>query len=328
MPTLEELLAQRQQLSDQPVESMTAPTVPNSLLGKIAVGANALAQKKDIGQTFRDLRQQQTNVLDSNRQRALAGNTQQLDVSKAQSAESMKDPMSSESRRIQKGYKTMLKGVLGQMPGLKGRNLNFDYVDQLSGDDLGTFGPKEVAKMIVENSEAVAKSSNADLSPGQQQMDKDFAKDVVQFESGGGDAAEKESLAKLDRAKKLLQNKQVSGPIVSSIPGVIRKFTNPSSLSAESLVREAVLSRLRATLGAQFTENEGERIFSQTFDPRLPESENLRRLEALDRSLSQTRKLKKDQIKYFRSHGGTLSGYQAPEASQPEQIDFTKGLKF
>src|SRR6185436_1827189 len=103
---------------------------------------------------------------------------------KAQSAESMKDPMSSESRRIQKGYKTRRKGVLGQMPGLKGRKLHFDYVDQLPGDDSGTFGPKEVANMIVENSEAVAKSSNADLSPGQQQMDKDFAKDVVQFESG------------------------------------------------------------------------------------------------------------------------------------------------
>ena len=51
--------------------------------------------------------------------------------------------------------------------------------------------------------------------------------------------------------------------------------------AAEQRIQGIVGSTLRATLGAAFTQEEGERIFAQSFDPMLPEEENVKKLKQL-----------------------------------------------
>lgn len=62
---------------------------------------------------------------------------------------------------------------------------------------------------------------------------------------------------------------------------------NVKTKNAMQAVRDAVVERLRPTLGAQFAEKEGERILKLAFDPTIPERYNVERIEGLIQQLQQ-----------------------------------------
>jgi hypothetical protein len=73
----------------------------------------------------------------------------------------------------------------------------------------------------------------------------------------------------------------VSDPLSTSLPDWMRATTagGRAALQARDTVRSAIQATLKATLGAQFTEREGEMLLARAYDPRLGVEENVERLE-------------------------------------------------
>lgn len=152
------------------------------------------------------------------------------------------------------------------------------------------------------------------LTPGEEQYDKEAAKDFVDFDKAGGYTGIKKQLEQLNFAKqKLSTSDGVSGGLLGTIGFAkpIRDILFPSSGAVQDSIQDTVFKTLRATLGSQFTEKEGARLIENTFNPRQPEKENLRRLNLLIKEIDGVARAKADQIQHFKQYG-TLKDYTPP----------------
>jgi hypothetical protein len=139
--------------------------------------------------------------------------------------------------------------------------------------------------------------------------DEAFAKDYVAFKTGGAQDATKQ-LAQLDDVVKRLQSGKgyLTGPIIGRIPDVVTNFTNPKVVATRERVEEVVQRSLRAILGAQFTEREGERLIARAYNPSQPEAENAIRVERLMTQLQSALQNKASAAAHFERFG-TLQGW-------------------
>lgn len=141
-------------------------------------------------------------------------------------------------------------------------------------------------------------------------VDEQFAKDYVAFTSGGGAQDAAKQLAQLEDVTKMLQEgNHLTGPVRGMLPDTVRNITNPEAVEARERVEEVVQRSLRAILGAQFTENEGKRLIARAYNPSLPESENLIRVNRLLTQLHQAFDAKQSASRYFEQNG-TLAGWK------------------
>lgn len=163
------------------------------------------------------------------------------------------------------------------------------------------------------------------LTPGQKKTDETFATKVVNpFFLKGGSADAQKNLDQLRSARDALEKSDnLTGPIVGSVPDFVSVFANPEAVNVREGVEEVVQRNLRETLGAQFTEKEGERLISRAFNPRLSEEENIERLDRLIKAVENGQKAKIEAIEYFQEHG-TLKGFKGslPSIGSIEQQAF------
>lgn len=152
------------------------------------------------------------------------------------------------------------------------------------------------------------------LTPGELKADEQFGKEVADYYYGGGKASVEKNVEKLQGAiNKLNANPKLTGGLSTRIPlldsDAAQDSLNPEMASVRDEIRGAIQGSLRATLGAQFTEKEGQAIFNRSFNPRLSPAENVKRataeLEAIKRMAAQ----KDASMERFISTG-TLKGYQ------------------
>lgn len=149
-------------------------------------------------------------------------------------------------------------------------------------------------------------------TPGQEAIDKQFAKDVyVPFKAAGGFADVTKQLDQLSGALEAIKdpNKSITGPIVGLAPQAALEIFNPEAVDVREQVEEVVQRNLRLVLGAQFTEKEGERLISRAFNPRLPPEKNAERLQKLITQISNAAKARQDAIDYF-DQNQTLLGFK------------------
>jgi hypothetical protein len=143
-------------------------------------------------------------------------------------------------------------------------------------------------------------------------VDEAFAKDYVAFTTGGAQDAAKQ-IAQLQDVKKQLAvpGADLTGPVRGSTPDMVQKWTaaGRNAIAMRERVEEVVQRSLRAILGAQFTEKEGERLIARAYNPSLSESENAIRVGRLLTQLDQAYKSKMDAANYFQKNN-TLSGWQ------------------
>lgn len=123
--------------------------------------------------------------------------------------------------------------------------------------------------------------------------------DFGQYQLTGGKAALEQNAIDLNDAIVKLKSGAVStGGLSTKFPYLksddVQSMLNQEMLNVEVAARKAIMPLLRATLGAQFTENEGERIFGTVFDRKAPATENARRMEAKLKELKATLKNKED----------------------------------
>lgn len=128
---------------------------------------------------------------------------------------------------------------------------------------------------------------------------------------GGGAGNLKANLANLSRAQDILQSgENVSGAMFGLLPEQGFNIFAPNAKIARDSVRGVVQGTLRETLGAQFTQKEGEGIMDRAYDPALPEAENKKRVAALFMKLSEAAQAKTDMMNYYINNDYNMKGYQ------------------
>lgn len=182
---------------------------------------------------------------------------------------------------------------------------------QLLDAKLAAEASQQKAALSAQEKQNIVKAKPI-LTPGQEALDKEFAKEVSDWDNKGGFAIVEKSLKNLDEAKKLLEGKgTTSGKVVGLLPKIARDIVAPDSGKTQDIIQDVVMGSLRPILGAQFTEEEGKRVIANTFNERLSPKENLRRLELLKTTLKEQAAAKKASVEHFKKNG-SLVGYEGP----------------
>lgn len=158
-------------------------------------------------------------------------------------------------------------------------------------------------------------------SEGQKALDKAFAKDYNDFVAQGGAAGLARKLKDVDDSIKLLEKTDsASGPLIGTLPKAFRDVVTPEGSSIQDRLEGVVQETLRQTLGAQFTEKEGERILARTFNPRLSEKENARRARVILNELKEMAKAKVEAANEF-AKKGTLKDFGKSTSASLGRLD-------
>lgn len=163
--------------------------------------------------------------------------------------------------------------------------------------------------------------SGQPLTPLQKAADERFAPDFVSWQSGGGASATK-NVAQIGRALDEIQNGKtpLSGPLIGIQPDLLLSVTNPKALDVRQRVEQVAQESLRAILGAQFTQKEGDAFIARVFNPSLKPEVNAARLRAMFLQLETAAKQKQAMVDYARKNG-TISGYEGPQPSLQDFYD-------
>jgi len=165
--------------------------------------------------------------------------------------------------------------------------------------------------------------SKGDLSPMWEAIDKDFASQYTKWVGGGGSDA-KALIANIGGVlEKLEQGKPLTGALVGTMPDFVRAFTHPEAQDAKDRVESVVQRSMRETLGAQFTEQEGERLIARAYNPVLRPEMNAARLRSLFTVMESAAAAKDAMVDHANEHG-TLRGYEGPR--MPTVSDFDAAL--
>lgn len=176
-----------------------------------------------------------------------------------------------------------------------------------------------------------ATTAPQEFTPGEKALDQAFAKDYAEYIKSGGAAKVEKSLKNLSVAENLFkQGKGASTGLISKTfaafaPDAAQNILTPDVAKARDNIKDTVNQSLRAILGAQFTEKEGERLMQNTFNPSLGPKENLRRLDVLKQSILETARAQQGAIEHFKKNR-TLRGYEGPMPGATTATELTDSL--
>ena len=165
---------------------------------------------------------------------------------------------------------------------------------------------------------------------GFKKLDENFGKWMSGFIGEGGHADSLKMIGQLAGVEAELKaisegtsNINLTGPYLGKSPESVRAHTHPESVAAQNAVEEVVQRNLKAILGAQFTQQEGERLIARAYNPQLEEGENLKRITRLLKQMRSALKMQMSAIAYFDTNG-TLQGWKGTrptkEAFDPDTL--------
>ena len=151
------------------------------------------------------------------------------------------------------------------------------------------------------------------LTPLETKVEEKSAQDLVDFTIGGGFSDVQKGLSQLEIAKQTLQT-QPEGKITGKLVGAqddtgLLKYTNPAAQDTKEQVQEIAQRNLRLILGPQFTAKEGEALINRVYNPALPQSVNVKRLDLLQEQMTSAAKTKQEAVDYYNTNG-TLKGFK------------------
>lgn len=161
-----------------------------------------------------------------------------------------------------------------------------------------------------EDQEMVGATTAVTMSPEEKKYRTDVASFVADWETSGRQIASG-NMKKLDAAIKQMES---GGIATGALQGAIPTRFRPKTKALQQEIASIVYQTLRATLGAQFTEKEGERLLAIAFDDELPEKENLKKVKTAKAELEERIKAAEGKVRQFRSW--TDGGQEIPQAEQ------------
>ena len=150
-----------------------------------------------------------------------------------------------------------------------------------------------------------------DLTPTEKVIDENFGKIAAEYTLKGAPQIQA-NLLNLSEKIAILEagEMNVSGKGIGLMPDAVKGIFQPEAASFIGDIRDIVFQSLREKLGAQFTENEGNRLVAAAFNSYLPEEMNVARLQRLYATIEEAARSKQDAINYF-DENRTLQGYTA-----------------
>jgi len=177
---------------------------------------------------------------------------------------------------------------------------------------MAALRPKSMSKLDeakIKESEAKARMYESKAKQSTQQPSSVFEKKKMEkLAAAGVDNITKDrdqylnDINKIDNAIDILDKDNIttSGRFVGRLPDFAR---TESSITARENIQSAIQETLRPTLGAQFTEREGERIMNLQYNENLDESENKKRALELKKFIEKKVKFSDDLYSYIEEKG-------------------------
>lgn len=109
-------------------------------------------------------------------------------------------------------------------------------------------------------------------------------------------------------ADSLEKTDTATGPVIGLFPKWARDVVTPEGASLQDAAERIIQGGLRATLGGQFTKEEGDRFLARAYNPRLDEKQNAANLRTIAREIAAMQLDKKNALEYFQKNG-TLEGF-------------------
>jgi len=221
-------------------------------------------------------------------------------------------------KALQKGDK-----AFGQQKELKQMGLDEARERTKEGQDFQRSLMKEKAGIassaLDKKSELDEKKRLAKGSVGEQEVDKKFAKDLNDWQTRGLGTYNK-NIERLKRSRDLLKKRKddlvgTSGRFTGRMPDFLR---SEESIGLREDVHASAQGALRATLGSQFTEKEGERIMKASYNENLSPDENIKRIDDAIKELETNAYNMDSRGEFFRENQGTLRGWEPSEAPKKE----------
>jgi hypothetical protein len=177
--------------------------------------------------------------------------------------------------------------------------------------------PKNAAE--VAQAKQRAKDGGIVLTPGERKVDEIFAATLEDWNLQGARTNYRQNILDMNGAINQLERAkpgEITGKTVSLMTPLIR---SPQTNLLVNNIERIVTENLRATLGAQFTENEAKAFIQRSFNVSLPEkviAERLKRLRAAMKTVEQT----KNAASEYWLEKGTVKGFSQalPEMSSYE----------
>lgn len=163
------------------------------------------------------------------------------------------------------------------------------------------------------------------LTPGQKAADVAFGKEYSDFVAGGGSEQVNKNVGLLEGVENTLAKGAAQGQApnliergIQFLPDIARTALTPEIKAQEDAVRTAIQASLRQTLGAQFTEKEGEALMKRSYDPRLSAQQNLAKIRPELEALKAQLQRKMQSAQQF-ERTGSIRGIGAAGGQAPAQ---------
>jgi hypothetical protein len=150
-------------------------------------------------------------------------------------------------------------------------------------------------------------------SKAQIETDTEMAKDLQEDLLSGGISRDKNDIASVDEAIKILGDgsTNVSGALLGLLPEEYRALVlSDKGQKVPQLLRSVVQRHLKELFGGRISNLEVKNAMELVFNPRMSEENNLSTAQQLRTNLFNALQSKRDSLKYFVEHGGTMSGYE------------------
>tara|TARA_R100001086_G_scaffold249474_1_gene189312 strand:- start:1656 stop:2879 length:1224 start_codon:yes stop_codon:yes gene_type:complete len=190
--------------------------------------------------------------------------------------------------------------------------------------DVGPAPKKTPLVEVTNNPNQLPNKKN--LSPLQLKMDEKYADLLVSWNIGGqGDTVKQ--IDQLNQVLSVLESGQdVTGFVSGNMPDWLLAGLNPQAMDTKELVQEVVQRSLRETLGAQFTEREGEMLLARAYNPRLDEKQNAQRVRRLIQMIN-SRAEQLNSLNSYMQANATSAGWDGTLKSANEILSELDGLQ-
>tara|TARA_R100000458_G_scaffold34155_1_gene31484 strand:+ start:1003 stop:2253 length:1251 start_codon:yes stop_codon:yes gene_type:complete len=140
----------------------------------------------------------------------------------------------------------------------------------------------------------------------------------------GGGSTEQTYIESLKGVRDVLANAEKSGDSISGVSqGVLSKFPtaqaffNPEGAIVQDRIASVAQLSLKAILGGQFSEREGELLIQRAYNPLLSEAENIERLTQLINRIDKAENYKKAAAQYYEENK-SISGFKGQKYAEEE----------
>jgi hypothetical protein len=147
---------------------------------------------------------------------------------------------------------------------------------------------------------------------GQEAIDTNFAKEATLYRTTGGATASGDIAKVTAILDRLESGEPLTGPVIGSIPDNLRAIISPESQQAKDIIGGVVQKNLRAILGGQFAQKEGEQLVKRAYNEQLRPEQNAARLRVLLMELESANANKKRMVDYYFDNNMSLRNYDGP----------------